>query len=144
MSDEQAKEPAADDLDVQMARFEGNFIESADLMQKQATLTIEGVVPPMVEKDKNGQGKPIDKAIISFRGTTKRLIVGKTNERIIKAIHGKKASGWIGKQIKIGVRFLREAFGEKNVPTVRVIPPPEIPLPMAARKFFGAESPYGS
>lgn len=124
-------------LDAAMARFEGHFVESADLMTRQVTLTINGIVPPNTEKDKDGKGRPIDKPILSFDKTSKRFIAGKTNQRIIRAIHGAKASGWLGKQITLGVRYLPEAFGEKWAPTVRVIPPEGVPLPMSVRKFYG-------
>jgi hypothetical protein len=130
-------------LDAAMARYEGHFIESADLMQRSVTLTINGVVPPGVEKDKNGKGKVIEKAILSFDKTSKRFILGKTNERILKAIHGKKASGWIGKPVTLCVRYLPEAFGEKWVPTCRVMPPSNVPLPMNCRKHFGLAKPGG-
>jgi hypothetical protein len=129
------------DLDAAMSKFEGNYIESSDLMHGHATLTIAGVVPPNTDKDKDGKGKLIDKPILSFERTTKRLIIGRTNERILKAIHGRKASGWIGKQITLGVRYLAEAFGEKNVPTIRIIPPADVPLPMSARNHFGTAEP---
>jgi hypothetical protein len=128
-------------LDAAMARFEGHFVESADLMSKQVTLTIAGVVPPNTEAD--AKKKLINRPILSFNKTSKRLILGKTNERIIRAIHGPKASGWLGKAITLSVRYLPEAFGEKNVPTVRVVPPVGIPLPMNCRKHYGMETPPG-
>ncbi len=128
-------------LDAAMSRFEGNFIESADLMQRQVTLTISGVVPPGVERDKNGKGKEIDKPILSFERTEKRFILGKTNKRILTAIHGKRASEWIGKKVTLCVRYLPEAFGEKWVPTARIMPPSNIPLPMNCRKHFGYAAP---
>lgn len=139
--DQQQAEEAGKDLDAKMARFEGHYIESADLMQKMVTLTISSVVPPNTEKDKDGTGKLINKAIIGFEKTSKRFIVGKTNERIIKACLGKKASGWIGQKITLCVRYLPEAFGEKWVPAVRVMPPSHIPLPMNCRKHFGYAEP---
>lgn len=145
MPDEEVKTEALpqDDagkiLDAAMSRFEGAFIESADLMQSQATLTISGVVPPNTEKD--SAKKLINRPIVAFRGTTKRFIVGKTNERLLKALHGKKASGWLGKQVKIGVRYLPEAFGQTWVPTLRIIMPPDVPMPMSCRKHYGFAEP---
>jgi hypothetical protein len=140
--DQQQAEDDGRKLDAAMAKFEGDFVEAADLMQRSVTLTISGVVPPNVEKDRGGKGKLIDKPIFSFEKAAKRFICGKTNRRIIQAIHGKKASQWIGKTVTLGVRYLKEAFGEKNVPTVRVLPPPGVPIPMSARKFFGSEHPH--
>lgn len=129
-----------EDLDAQMSRYEGDFLESADLMQSPpVTVVIEKVTPPMVEKD--AAKKPIKHPILDLKGAKKRFVTGKTNERLIKAIHGKKASGWIGKSITLCVRYLPEAFGEKNVPTLRVQLPPGVAMPMQCRKFYGEEKP---
>lgn len=133
------QDDSAKQLDAAMGRFEGNYIESADLMRAQAVLTIESVVPPNTESD--AKKKLINRPVISFRGTSKRFILGKTNERILRAVHGRKASQWAGKQIRLGVRYLAEAFGERDVPTIRIIPPPDVPLPMGVRKHYGTEQP---
>jgi len=132
------------DLDSACEKYQGAFVESADLMHlaNGVTLEIEKVTPPDKEKDKDGKGKLINKPILTFRGARKRFIVGKTNERILKAIHGKKASGWKGKKITLGVRYLEKAFGELNVPTIRIIPPENIPLPMSTRDHFGRPEPW--
>jgi hypothetical protein len=128
-------------LDDAMAKFEGNFLESADLMHDPPVrVVISAVAPPNTERD--SAKKLIDKPILDFQGAKKRFILGKTNKRILKAWHGKKASGWIGKEIVIGVRYLKESFGQKNMPTLRIIPPKDVPLPKAARDFFGQETPY--
>ncbi len=122
-------------------QYEGDFVESADLMRSgQVTLTIAAVVPPGTERSKDG--RPIDLPIIAFEGATKRFVCSKTNERIVKAIHGPKVADWVGKQITLQVRYLRQAFGEWNVPTLRVVPPEGIPIPMAARKYFGKSEPF--
>lgn len=137
----------SDDIDTMMARYEGNFVEAADLMGVSPVLTISSISAPGTEKA--ADGRVIDKPIITFSGARKRLILGKTNIQIIAAMHGKKPSGWVGKQIKLGVRYLREVvvpFRATNVPTVRVIPPPEVEgtLPLKARKWMGSERPYPS
>lgn len=119
-------------------RYEGNFIESADMMTvPPVRLTIESVAAPNTKKD--ATGKLIKQPIIGFKETPKQFVCGKTNIRCIKADHGAKPDAWVGKQIVLTVRYLREAFGEKNVPTLRVIP--ANPVPMGARKFMGYEKP---
>lgn len=134
---------ASPDLNAAMARFDGPFIEAADLMSREDfTVTIENVIEPMTEKD--ARNKLIDKPILVLRGAKKRLIVGKTNVRMLKALHGAKATEWIGKEIKIGVRYLEEAFGERNVPTVRILPTADVPAPMAVRKHLGSKEPIGA
>lgn len=130
-----------DDIDTKMAKYEGNFLESSDLMHSPpVTVVIADVKPPNTEK--SADGRKIDKPILVFEKATKWFVCGKTNIRILKAWHGKKPSSWIGRQVTIGVRYLKAAFGESNVPTLRIIPPNTVPLPMSARKWFGRETPY--
>ncbi len=118
--------------------FEGNFIKADDILSSgPIVVTITEIVGPNKEKD--AKGRLINRPILSFKGATKRLIVGKLNCRIIAMLHGKKASKWIGVSVTLGARYLKEAFGEKNVPTVRVIPPADKPLPFSMRVWFGSE-----
>jgi hypothetical protein len=122
-------------------RYEGNFLESADMMTAgEIRLTIKAIVPPNTERD--SAKKLIKHPIISFEGTDKRLVCNATNERCIKSQFGSKAATWIGKQIVLRVNYLAEAFGEKNVPTLRVINPDGVPVPMAARKWMGQDKPF--
>lgn len=128
-------------IDSECARFEGPYVESADLIHgKPVTVTISEVIPPNTERA--ADKRLIDKPILAFSNAKKRFICGKTNVRIIKAMYGKKPSEWIGKTITIGVRYLKHAFGEVNVPTLRVIPPPGTHIPMGARRFFGKATPW--
>lgn len=130
------------ELDAACAKYEGDYLESADLMHRPpCVLQIAEVVPPCVEKD--ATKRLIDKPIFRFEKATKRMIMGKTNQRIVKAIHGNKASGWIGQTVTIGVRYidLPEALGGKDCPTLRVIPPDGVPIPVSARRWYGTEKP---
>lgn len=128
-------------IDRECARFEGEYVESADLMGgAPVTLVVKDVIPPNTEK--SADGRLVDKPIIVFEGARKRFVMGKTNERIVKAMHGRKPSQWIGKSVTLGVRYLKSAFGENNVPTVRVIPPAGVAIPFAARKHYGSDKPW--
>lgn len=121
-------------------KYEGHFLESADMMTVgEIRLTIKSVVPPNTERD--SAKKLIKHPIIEFEGTDKRLVCNRTNERCIKSQFGSKAEKWIGQQIVLRVNYLPEAFGEKNVPTLRVINPESVPVPMAARKWMGSDKP---
>jgi len=116
-------------------------MDASDIMGKGAvTVTITDVVAPNIEKD--GTGKTINKAIVAFKGATKRLIMNKTNCKVIALMYGNKPSEWVGKQVTLGVRYLEKAFGQFNVPTVRVIPPPDKPLTFGMRRNFGSETPF--
>lgn len=120
--------------------YKGDFIESSDLMATAAVrLRIAEVFAPGTQKC--ATGRDIDRPVLTFVHVEKRWVVSKTNERLLKAIFGPKTTAWIGQDITLGVRYLREAFGERNVPTVRVIMPDGIPMPYAARKHYGFATP---
>lgn len=130
------------DIDVQMAdQFTGNFLDASDIMANgNITLTISDVVGPNVDKD--ATGKTINKAIVAFKGAKKRLILNKTNAKVISMAHGKKPSLWIGKQVTLTVRWLRTAFGQDNVPVVRVVPPDGTSLTFGMRSKYGAATSF--
>jgi hypothetical protein len=100
-------------------------------------LTIIDVVAPNIEKDSGG--KLINKPIISFKGAKKRLILNKINQKIIAMAYGTKPSLWADKKITLTVRILASAFGQVNVPVVRIVPPDGIALTFGMRKHYGAE-----
>jgi len=130
----------AKELDAEMKRFEGPFLESADLMScPPVKLTIADVHPPSTVK--SADGRMIDKPILVFEKTDRQMIVNKTNQRILKAMFGAKASGWIGHPVSVGVRYLSKAFGQTNVPTLRIIPPAGASIPFSAMKHMGSEAP---
>ena len=118
----------------------GNFLAASDLMDSGGVkLTITAVAKKGTEK--TADGKTIDKRILSFQETPVRMVIGSTIEKCIAADHGSKTPGWVGKQIRVEVRYLKLAFGQPNVPTLRVIPVK--PVPMGARKHMGQREPYG-
>lgn len=124
------------DLDKQMQRFEGPYLESSDLLHvSPIQVTIASVIPPKTER--SADKKLIDKPILTFDRAKKRLIVNKTNERILKAMFGKHASGWVGKKITLAVRVLDKAFGHENVPTIRIVPDADTLVPFSVHKHMG-------
>ena len=127
--------------DAMRSAFEGNFLDATDILHRgDTTVTIESVSAPNTETD--SQKKRIDKAIVAFAGCKKRLILNKTNAKIIGMHHGQKASEWVGKKITLTVRFLEKAFGQTNVPVIRVVPPPTSPLTFGMRSKYGAAKPF--
>lgn len=119
-------------------QFQGNFLDATDLIHKgNVVVTIADLVPPNRERD--GAKKLIDKAILSFVGKQKRLVLNKGNAKTIKLQHG-EPDQWIGKKITLTVRLV-DAFGEKNLPVIRVVPPPDAMTTWSMRKKFGAEVP---
>lgn len=130
------------DLDKAMQdQFTGNFLDASDLMARgEITLEISGVVAPNAEKD--AAGKVINKGIIAFKGAKKRLILNKTNAKIIRLAHGDKASEWVGKKVTLCVRWLKEAFGQQNVPVIRIVPAEGTALTFGMRQKYGSATPW--
>lgn len=120
--------------------FEGDFLDATDIPAAGITLPIAAIVPPNTERDKTG--KNIDKSILAFKGAKKRLILNKTNLKIIALMYGKKASEWIGKDVTLTVRYLEKAFGQKNVPVIRIVPDDSHPMTFGMRKNYGAAQPF--
>jgi len=127
------------------SQFEGNFLDATDIPiingdSPGITVEISGVVPPNAEKDNTG--KQINKTILSFKGAKKRLIINKVNARVLCQLHGKKASEWVGKKVTLVVRYLEKAFGQFNVPVIRIKADETHPLTFGVRKHYGSEKPY--
>lgn len=133
---------ATADLDERMAsQFEGNFMDATDIMKAgDTTVTISDVSAPDQEKD--ATGKSINKAILTFAKAKKRLILNKTNCKVMAGLYGKKATEWIGKPVTLCVRYLETAFGQKNVPVIRIKPESEGNLPFGMRKRYGSPKPF--
>jgi len=126
--------------DAMRSMFEGNFLDASDIKSSgDFTVTIESVTAPGADKD--ATGKTIDKPILAFAKAKKRLIVNRTNAKILAMQLGKKASEWAGKQITLTVRYLDKAFGQRNVPVIRVKADPS-QLTFGMRKNYGSPTPY--
>ena len=131
----------ANDLDAKMmSAFEGNFIDATDIGAEPKEVTISGVVPKNEVRD--ASKKLINKPIIAFEKTSKRMIMNKVNWSILRMLHGKKASAWIGKKIILCVRYIDTTTPpkHKNLPVVRIQSPVEN-MTFATRKWYGTEQP---
>lgn len=122
------------------AAFEGNFLDATDIKGRgEVSLEIESIAAPGDERD--AKGKTIDKTIIGFKGAKKRLVVNKTNAKLLAMQLGTKASAWKGQKVTLIVRYLPEAFGQKNVPVIRVKAHDESELTFGMRKKYGNAAP---
>lgn len=120
-------------------RYEGDFLDGTDLPERALVkVTIEAIADPDSEKD--SQNKAIDKAILRFKGHAKRLILNRTNYKVLKAMFGMDAAKWVGKEIHLQRRYLN-AFGNPNELCIRIIPPVGTPIPKTARDFMGRAVP---
>lgn len=117
----------------------GDYLQSDDLPPgKTITVTIAAVIPPHTEKA--ADGRLVDKMALAFEGKAKKLILGKTNWRIVRLICGSDPEKWPGQEIRITVRY-GDWFGFKDLPTLRIVPPADKPLPFGVRKHYGREFP---
>lgn len=123
-------------------KYEGDFLEGENLEEgKLVPAVIEAVADPDTEKD--ASGKLISKAIVTFKGKKKRLILNKTNYLSLRAMFGGDPKEWIGKEIKLQRRYLSaaRAFGNHNQPSVRIIPPTGTPVPKKFLDNLGSKTP---
>jgi len=123
-------------------QYEG-FIASDDIGYdnsggQSVTLIIKSVAEPYTVTD--SRGVVVESPVVYFEKAKKGLVLNKTNERICRLLCGKRYADWNGKEITLGVRFVN-AFGERDVPVIRVVPPSGIPLPFGVRKWTGKERP---
>ena len=126
-------------------RYEGNFLEAIDLPEGVLVpVVIESVAQPDTETDAGG--KLIKKAIVTFKGKSKRMVLNKTNYRMLKTLLGADIAKWTGQTVSIMRRYLdaQRAFGVHNEMCVRVIPAPGTPIPKSARDYLGSRSPLAA
>jgi hypothetical protein len=92
--------------------FPSKWLRAADLGNTPKTVTITAVDFELIGQDNE------KKAVISFAGATKRLILNKTNALTITGLYGKQISSWLGK--KITLYSIPVLFRGEQVPAVRV------------------------
>jgi hypothetical protein len=100
------------------------------------TLKIKEVLPGGTVKGKDGT--PIKHPIVVFENAKKRLVLGKTNHALMVHAAGSNVeSEWVGKTIRLTVHMLPDAFGVKNVTTIRIHLMPSDSKPFIRAKDMG-------
>ena len=108
-----------------------------DEVWTEATVIVESVLAPNTVK--SADGTLIENPIVCFQKTSKRLIVGKTNKRLlICALGGTKADDWIGKQVTL-YAAAGDWFGQKNVAAIRVRVGKDKAMPFLKLKNLGRD-----
>ena len=117
------------------------FLYADDLLKDgkwvEARLTISRHVPggTLTGADKS----TVDADAIGFDGTDKLLVLNKTNTRLLKIATGSsKPAGWIGKTVALYPVSIN-AFGQQNLPCIRVRVADGQPTPFGVRKFLGRD-----
>lgn len=119
-------------MDVRLL-FPNEYISAADLIEAQkksgrdgVTLTISTVKMENLKTNKGTERKPVvsfvefEQRAAQGKGENKRLVMNKTNARLIAKLHGNETNDWVGKRITLWPTQC-EAFGA-TVDCVRVMP----------------------
>lgn len=97
--------------------YPSTYLSSADLLEKDVTLTIKRVVVEELRSEGGSEDKPVvyfeeTAAKAKSTGTKeKRLVLNKTNATTIASIHGNEVDDWKGKRITL-FPTTAPAFGE--------------------------------
>lgn len=95
--------------------FPNDYIASHDLRGRDVVKTIKSVT---LEKLRMSGGRAEKKPVVLFSDTPKKLVLNKTNAKLIAAQHGADTDKWNGK--KITLYPTTTLFGTATVDCVRV------------------------
>jgi len=88
---------------------------------------------------KAADGTPIDKPILEFEKTDRRLVLNKLNQRLTRTALGTNdVSKWIGKTLTIHA-VVGDWFGQKYVAAIRVRVPHGTPKPFMKPSAVGKD-----
>jgi acyl-coenzyme A synthetase/AMP-(fatty) acid ligase len=105
--------------------FPSKYLGAHDLRDRDVDVTIRAVVVEDIETERGKERRPC----LYFEETRakskpgedeKRLVMNRTNAKVIANIHGKETEGWKGKRITL-FATVADAFG-KQVECIRVRP----------------------
>lgn len=95
--------------------FPNDYIAAHDLRGKDVVKTVKSVT---LEKLRMSGGRVEKKPVVLFSDTPKKLVLNKTNAKLIAAQHGSDTDKWSGK--KITLYPTTTLFGTATVDCVRV------------------------
>lgn len=113
--------------------YPGRFLRAGLLKGQKVTLTIKDVDLEALEGD---DGKPKQKAIVSFEERPTQLVACKTNGFCIKSMFGPSLAAWIGKRVTL---FESQWNGE---PCIRVWGSPDIAAEMKVTVALPRRRPF--
>lgn len=112
--------------------FPGRFIKSVDLKGRDVTLTVRAIRAEDID------GKP--KAIVTFDGTKKELVLNRTNAEAVKLMFGRETDNWLGKRLTIYPATIPDPFQGGSTTAIRVRGSPDITKPASATIQRGRKS----
>lgn len=109
--------------------YPGRFLKGGEFKGKDVTLTVTDVDIEELADEKgtpNSAGEKVrTKGVITFKETTKQLVLNRTNGECLKKMFGRKVREWVAKRVTLFPDSIN-AFGEKNVLAIRVRGSPDI------------------
>lgn len=102
--------------------FPGRFLKSGEFKGKDVTLMISGIRL----EELPGEKGPRVRGIIAFNGTTKELVLNKTNGECLKALFGRDTGKWLGKRVTFYPAPYTDSFTGEVGTAIRVRGSPEI------------------
>lgn len=112
--------------------FPGRFIKSVDLEGRDVTLEVKAVRSEEID------GKA--KAVLSFQGTKKEMVMNRTNAEAIKLMFGRETDNWIGKKITVFPATIADPFNGGTTTAIRVRGSPHISKAATATVQRGKKS----
>ena len=103
--------------------FPTDYVAAPELQGRDAAVTIKSV--SIDEMPLAGTTKKEKRPIVQFEETPKKLVLNKTNAKIIAKLLGVQTAAWIGKRITLYPTTTK--FGPDTVDCIRVrdkLPPP--------------------
>ena len=95
--------------------FPTDYVTAADLMGADKTVTVARVE----QEELTMQGGVKESAwVLSFVEAKKKLVLNKTNAKLIASHHGDESDGWIGKQVTLYPTQCK--FGRDTVDCIRI------------------------
>jgi hypothetical protein len=119
------------------------FLHADDLIRNDRYTQVKVKIATVHEPNsiKAANGRMIPNVVLAFEGKDKRLVLcSKTNWYCVAWSCGSTdPANWIGKEITLHPVVLSEAFGEPNVPAIRVRVPDHAAIPKKYRPHFGRD-----
>lgn len=112
--------------------FPGRFLKSAEMDGRDWTLEIKGIRSEEID------GKP--KAILSFNGTKKEVVMNRTNAEALKLMFGRETNDWIGKRVTLFPATIADPFNGGTTKAIRVRGSPDISKPASAEVQRGRKT----
>lgn len=99
------------------------FLKSAEFLGKDVTYTVASIHLEALESE---DGKTKTKGLMSFKETSKLLVINRTNSDCFKGMFGRETDNWVGKRVTLYPAPFFDNFTKEHTTAVRVRGSPDI------------------